>query len=57
MDALPLFLLILSAAALGGVIGGVIGYRMARLYYSMMAARIAAAAWRTVAEITKDTRQ
>lgn len=56
MDALPLFLLILSAAALGGVIGGVIGYRMARLYYSMMAARIAAAAWRTVAEITKDTR-
>ena len=57
MDALPLFLLILSAAALGGVIGGVIGYRMARLYYSMMAARIASAAWRTVAEITKDTRQ
>ena len=57
MDALPLFLLILSAAALGGVIGGVIGYRMARLYYSMMAARIAAAAWRTVAEIAKDTRQ
>ena len=57
MDALPLFLLILSAAALGGVIGGVIGYRMARLYYSMMAARIAAAAWRTVAEIAKGTRQ
>ena len=57
MDALPLFLLIFSAAALGGVIGGVIGYRMARLYYSMMAARIASAAWRTVAEITKDTRQ
>ena len=57
MDALPLFLLIFSAAALGGVIGGVIGYRMARLYYSMMAARIAAAAWRTVAEIAKGTRQ
>lgn len=57
MDALPLFLLIFSATALGGCIGGVIGYRMARLYYSMMAARIAAAAWRTVAEITKDTRQ
>ena len=57
MDALPLFLLIFSATALGGFIGGVIGYRMARLYYSMMAARIAAAAWRTVAEITKDTRQ
>ncbi len=57
MDALSLFLLVLAAAALGGVIGGIIGYRMARLYYSMMAARIAAAAWRTVAEITKDTRQ
>lgn len=57
MDALPLFALVLAACVLGGVIGGVIGYRMARLYYSMMAARIAAAAWRTVAEITKDTRQ
>lgn len=33
MDALSLFLLVLAAAFLGGVIGGVIGYRMARLYY------------------------
>jgi len=54
MDALSLFLLVLAAAFLGGVLGGVLGYRMARLYYAIMAQRMVRGAFRLAAALDKD---
>ena len=54
MDALPLFLLIFSATALGGCIGGVIGYRMARLYYVAVAQRMVRGVFQVAAALHKE---
>lgn len=54
MDALPLFALVLAACVLGGVIGGVIGYRMARLYYVAVAQRMVRGAFQVAAALHKE---
>ena len=56
MDALSLFLLVLAAAFLGGVLGGIIGYRMARLYYVAVAQRMVRGAFQVAAALHKDAR-
>lgn len=50
MDALPLFLLVLSATVIGGIIGGIIAYSLCRLYYVWLATRAIAASWRALAK-------
>lgn len=54
MDALSLFLLVLAAAFLGGVLGGLIGYRMARLYYVAVAQRMVRGAFQVAAALHKE---
>ena len=54
MDAVPLFLLVLSAAVIGGCIGGIIAYSLCRLVYAWIATRAIAASWRALAKSNKE---